>query len=88
MRKTYLQTKATPKIATKQEKYKPNIQQKVSRSYVFNIFILLQTFFQTMSSARKEAKVKIEKSFISSFQGQNDPKDILIANNEKVKKIC
>ena len=40
-----------------------------------------------MSSARKEAKIKIEKSFISSFQGQNDPTDISIANNEKEKKI-
>ena len=38
-----------------------------------------------MSSARKEAKIKIEKSFISSFQGQNDPTDISIANTEKVK---
>ena len=38
-----------------------------------------------MSSDRKEAKLKIEKSFISSQQGQNDQKDISIANNEKVK---
>ena len=39
-----------------------------------------------MSSAPKEAKVKLEKSCIASQHGQNDQKDISIANNEKVKK--